>query len=228
MGQGLTVAPFRYSTDGMKRQPAICLCVFLLIGFVARVPAQTAPQSQSAASATPTITVAPGSAAAPQELTGDEQDKRIYYFEHRFIPKFVHDSEGRFFDDLIHHDGSVLKQAAAKIVGESFAAQLKITTIEPGKAALITFAPPTRMPQCYYAIVAKTDSGYAYITLEKAMDLAESGTVKAMYCGWSADGVHQNFGPRSYDTAADFVKEFLSGPATAQKTPQASFRPAAN
>lgn len=204
----------------MKRPVTFLLCAFALIGSASCLIA--APE----APATATPASAAASASALRELTGDENNKKIYYFEHRLIPNFVHTTEGKFFEDLISHNGKVFRQAAAKIVGESFAAQLKVEVIEPDKAALITFAPPTRMSQCYYAIVAKTDSGYAYITLEKTMDLAGSGNVKAMYCGWTADGIHENFGPRDYDTAEAFVKEFLSRSPATPPRPQASSRPA--
>ncbi len=142
----------------------------------------------------------------------NEQQQKIYYVEHRLIPQWLYGSDGAFFQALEKGDITYLKNAAAEIAGKSFAKDLKVKSIEPGKAVLLTFEKPANSPLCYYAIVAKTDEGFAYYTLEKAIDFEDTGKISTMFCGWTADGSHLNFGPRGYKDEDNFVKEFLAGP----------------
>jgi hypothetical protein len=164
-------------------------------------------------------------ASLPAQMLDDTQ-KGMYAFEHQLIPQWVFHSDGKFFQAMLAGRIEPLQRAATEIVGPDFAAALKVTTIQPGKAVLITFAPPPEMPLCYCAIVAKTDDGYAYYTLEKTINLEnKEDAPKTMSCAWTADGTHQNFGPRGYDSPETFVKEFLSragkaAPATGVPNPE--------
>lgn len=146
------------------------------------------------------------------EDKGDDASRRIYAFEHRLLPRLVYGSEHKMFADLIQNQGDGLRTIAEKIVSPEFAQQMRFKTIVPDKAVLISFPEPEKPPLCYHVIVAKTDDGYAYHTLEKADDIANTGKLKAMYCSWDSPSTRKNFGGRGYTDADAFEKEYLANP----------------
>lgn len=132
--------------------------------------------------------------------------QRMYYFEHRLLPKWVFGSNGAFYEDLQSGHSEKLKAAAASVVGKEFADKLQVE-VQPNKhEVLITFDPPKDMPMCYFILIDKTEAGFSFRTLELTEDTFNKG-IKTMVCGWAADGSHQNFGPRKYIDAASFLAE---------------------
>ena len=140
-------------------------------------------------------------------------DKRIYFFEHRFLPKLALESKGKFLADLLNADLSVLRGAATELVSPQYAKGLSVEVIDPNGAVLVQLANPRVPPDCYFLFIAGSGDQYFYLTYEKTMDLSGDGTV-GMVGAWLPDGAHANFGPRSYRDAQSFladVNAILSG-----------------
>ncbi|HTQ30809.1 MAG TPA: hypothetical protein VMI53_06325 [Opitutaceae bacterium] len=150
---------------------------------------------------------------------------RIYAFEHRILPAWVHQSEGAFYADLEQGHHEQLTETATKLGGSDFAAGIKIRRIDEPAGFLITFPAPQTMPECYFAAVLKDGGQYRYVTLELTEDLFNDGT-KTCLCEWSRDGSHLNFGPRKFADEASFLAELKdrAGQKAAPK-PAASFFP---
>jgi hypothetical protein len=134
--------------------------------------------------------------------------KKIYGFQHKLIPKWVFESEGKFFSDIKSGNISKLASAASEVVSPEYAIGVTVTPIENKEAVLITFPEPEDMAHCYFAIVEKIDSNYRYITYEKTFSFGDSKFVGAVG-GWNEHGGHDNYGPRLYKTASEFIKDVL-------------------
>lgn len=132
--------------------------------------------------------------------------QRIYYFEHRLLPRWTFESDGRFYEDLKAGKLDRLKDAAGKIVDKEFAAKIVVSGDASPAQVMITFDPPSDSPLCYYVILKKSGGGYGFYTLERTEDLMGIG-VKTMVCGWSPEGSHNNYGGRKYTDAATFSSE---------------------
>ncbi|HZP59492.1 MAG TPA: hypothetical protein VFB27_04135 [Opitutaceae bacterium] len=131
---------------------------------------------------------------------------RIYTFEHGILPGWVHKSNGAFYDDLAQGQTGQLVKAGAQVVGDDFAAGIKVRKIDDPAGFLITFPQPKDMTECYFAAVLKNGEQYRYVTLELTEDLLNDGT-KTCLCEWSPEGDHLNFGPRKFADEANFIAE---------------------
>lgn len=145
--------------------------------------------------------------ASSKEVT---MGQRIYYFQHRLLPKWTHESNGMFFHDLMNGHFERLIAAAKNIVGEEFAKQIEVQKYAEAGGVLIRFPRPTVAPECFFVYIVKTESGFRFHTYEKTVDLYGSGD-KGVVGEWSADGKHLNFGPRKYEDSDSFVSELQSG-----------------
>src|SRR5579862_539847 len=131
---------------------------------------------------------------------------RVYYFEHKIVPAWVHKSEGAFYSDLEHGETKQLFETAMEIVGKDFADGIKIRKIDKPDGVLITFPKPREAPECFFAAILKDGSAYHYVTLELGEDMMGDGS-KTFLCEWASDGSHLDFGPRKYDDEARFLSE---------------------
>jgi hypothetical protein len=143
--------------------------------------------------------------ANPGQKEPTESD-RVYYFEHKLLPGWVHKSEGAFYSDLEQGNTKQLTDAATEILGKDFADGIKIRKIDKPDGVLIAFPKPKEAPQCFFAAVLKDGSEYHYVTLELGEDIASDGS-KTFLCEWANNGDHLDFGPRKYDDEAHFLSE---------------------
>lgn len=132
--------------------------------------------------------------------------QKIYFFEHRLLPNWVHSPDGAFFADLEKGSTDLMSKAATDIIGKEFADAIHVKGIEKDRIVLLQFPKPKEAPECFYAAVIKSGSAYRYITLEMGDDLMKQG-VKTFLCEWKSDGQHADYGPRQYDDEEHFVSE---------------------
>ena len=132
--------------------------------------------------------------------------QQIYYFQHRLLPKWTHESKGMFFNDLMHDHTEKLVAAASEIVGKEFSRKISIQKYAEAKGVLLTFPQPKEPTECFFIYIVKTGDGFRFYTYEKTEDLFGSGD-KGVVGEWSADRTHSNFGSRKYDDADSFVAE---------------------
>jgi hypothetical protein len=134
--------------------------------------------------------------------------KRIYYFQHKLIPKWVFESDGEFYFDLYNRNVERLLDAAAEIISPEYAKEIKINPLVDQNAVSISFSEPDSMANCYFVLVQKTESGYSYYTYEKTFQFDNEDFV-GVVGGWDSEGNHSNFGSRSYKTEQEFVADVL-------------------
>ncbi len=134
------------------------------------------------------------------------EHQRIYYFQHRVLPSWTHDSDGAFFANLQKDSHERFIEVAAEIVNQEFADQIVISQFGDGTEILITFPIPKQIPECYFVYIRKEGDTYRYITLERTEDILGQG-MKSVVAEWSPDGAHLNMGPRTYDDAERFLNE---------------------
>ena len=134
--------------------------------------------------------------------------QRIYYFQHKLIPRWVYGSEGAFFQHLYNRNAAQLFQAAVEIVSQEYAEGLLITPVMGRDAVVIRFPEPSEMGDCYYALVLKKGSDFSYITYEKTLAF-DSDEFVAVLGGWSQKGSHQNYGIRGYRSEQEFIDDVL-------------------
>lgn len=154
-------------------------------------------------------------AAPVARATDDERHRRVYQFEHRLLPAWTHQSDGAFYRDLAAGHAEQLIKAAHEIVGSDFATALRLRSLTEPAAVLITFPAPAEVPQCFFAAVVKTESGFRYLTAEKALDLENTG-IRAALCEWSAEGSHalMNFTTEvSEEWFLKAIRQLLASPA---------------
>ena len=131
---------------------------------------------------------------------------RIYYFQHRVLPKWTHESEGEFYKSLLNGNYDILLETASKIVGEEFSNQISIKRHNDVKGVLLTFPTPVEPPECYFIFISKDDNKYRLFTYEKTADLFSTGN-KGVIGEWSSEGKHKNLGPRKYEDAEHFIQD---------------------
>lgn len=142
--------------------------------------------------------------AAEEELT--EHD-RIYYYQHRLLPMWLHDSDGAFFNDLKAGELEHLLNAAAEIIDPEYANAIEVQPLLEQNAALILFPEPKTALLCYFVLVRELDEGYAYYTYERVID-NDRGIV-GIVGAWDSEESRYNLGPRAYRDAASFVEDLL-------------------
>ncbi len=143
------------------------------------------------------------------QFASSEREQSIYQFEHKAIPYWLFQDNSTFFESISQGGEKQLKTVAQDMVDKPFADALSIETIEEGQSYLITFEEPLGITLCYCAIITRTPEGYAYYTLEKTFG-SDDDDIKTMYCAWTKEGAHENYGPRNYTDPESFTKEFLS------------------
>ncbi len=139
--------------------------------------------------------VLPSLHAAQPAPPSDEPGRhdRIYYFEHRLLPKWTHQSEGAFYADLNAGALESLRDAATKIVDAGFAEKLVVHPSGEPKGVVIAFAPPAESPECFFVFITPAGDSFRYITAEKSADILNEG-LKTCGGEWSVEGKHLTFG----------------------------------
>lgn len=151
---------------------------------------------------------AAASAASAPFARPDAQSRAIYQLQHRLVPGWAHKSQGAFYADL--RDGRLerLRQTATELVSAEYAAGIKVTPYPELNGVLIEYPMPQVAPHCYFSFVrAKGDGEYEVHTYEKTMTLPGLDNGYGVLGGWTADGTHFNKGSRTYQQAADFVRD---------------------
>ncbi|MBI2518500.1 MAG: hypothetical protein HYV95_16595 [Opitutae bacterium] len=150
-----------------------------------------------------------GLCSAEQERPEMTPQQRIYYFEHMLLPRWTHESEGAFPADMEKGNTSGLMRVAAEIAGREFADALQVRALPEPAGALIVFAKPTRVTECYAVAVLRDESGFRYFTLELAEEGIGEG-IKSFLCEWTYKAgklAHANLGGRSYVDEARFAAD---------------------
>lgn len=135
--------------------------------------------------------------------------ERIYYFQHKLIPKWVFESNGEFFFDLNNRNPQQLVAAATDIVNAEYANEIIITPITNKSAVSIRFPEPNSFANCYFALIIKKDSAFSYYTYEKSMPFGKEA-IFGVVGGWDNEGNHYNYGPRGYMSEEEFIEDVLN------------------
>jgi hypothetical protein len=149
--------------------------------------------------------------SAPNQTNQNEPQisKSIYFFQHKLIAQWLYESDGAFFSDLKNGDVTRFMEVASEVINPEYANNIVVTDLAEHDAVLITFPDPYDFPNCYFVLMKKQGATFSYYTYEKTMDLGEQN-IGGVLGGWTAEGSHLNYGPRSYRTAPDFVKDVLT------------------
>jgi hypothetical protein len=157
------------------------------------------------------LTACATAAVAPESEPSAHE--KAYYFQHRLLPKWTHNSKGAFFSDLKKGEAVHLKAVAKDFLGETYASEITTRTLQDGNAVLISFPKPAEVPECFHVIIIREEDAYRFVTLELTEDIAGIGCVSVVG-EWTADGGHQNRGPRKYSDSEAFVAEVLANKKT--------------
>ncbi len=151
----------------------------------------------------------PGGLHAGEKAKSDKEPTRhdkVYHFQHRLLPKWTHNSNGEFFNDLMNDQHETIINTAKKVVGEEFSKKISLRKYVASNGVLILFPTPKETNECYFIFIARVGNKFIFYTYEKALDLFGSG-IKGAVCEWSADKEHRNYGFRKYVDAASFVAD---------------------
>ncbi|MDP5211311.1 hypothetical protein [Microbulbifer sp. 2205BS26-8] len=132
--------------------------------------------------------------------------KRIYYFQHKLISKWVFESEGAFFFDIYNGQIGQLIEAASEIVDSDYANEVTVVPLYDRDAVLIKFPEPKALANCFFALIKKEGNSYSYYTYEKTVNI-EGEAVAGVLGGWNSDGGHRNFGLRGYKSENQFIAD---------------------
>ena len=136
-------------------------------------------------------------------------EKRVYYFEHRFLPELTYTTEGEFLDDMLNGNLAPLMAAATEMVSPEYANGISVKVVEPDESVLLTFTSPQNPPDCYFIYISGKGENAIHMTYEKTEDFGGEGFVGVVGI-WTQEGAHANMGPRQYSDAESFVKDALS------------------
>jgi hypothetical protein len=143
-----------------------------------------------------------------QEYKDTSLNKKIYFFQHRLMPKWTHKSDGQFLSDLLNGDLSRLRLAAEQIVSVEYANNITVKYTGQSNSILLIFPKPTDFNRCYYVFLSKVDSIFHFITYEKTRDTRNQGFV-GVVGSWKADTNHYNYGPRKYSDPDSFLDDAI-------------------
>jgi hypothetical protein len=133
---------------------------------------------------------------------------KVYYFQHRLLPEWTFQSDGKFFEDISNGEIEQLKTAASEIVSQKFAENISVQSVFENNAVLLLFPQPTQSPECYYILIVKDSNLFQFFTLEKANDIMKVG-FKSVVCAWT-EKMHLNYGSRKYNDVDSFLKEIAN------------------
>lgn len=131
-------------------------------------------------------------------------NQRIYYFQHKLLPKWTFETNGAFFKDIMAGNIEKLKTTAAKLISTEYADSIAVKSISKYNGTLIVFQKPSSMADCYFVFIREVDSNFIYVTYEKTMDFTNEGFI-GVVGSWATDGSHHNHGPRKYNDPDSFI-----------------------
>lgn len=135
--------------------------------------------------------------------------QKIYYFQHKLLPKWTFESNGQFLDDLLNGRLAQLEQAASEIVSPEYYSKIMVMPLDEKKAVAISFPSPEYPAHCFYALIVNDGQGFSYYTYEKTLNLFGEEDMAGVVGGWGKEGGHHNYGPRAYTDLDSFIKDVL-------------------
>lgn len=154
--------------------------------------------------------------AADEPKEEPTRHDKVYFLQHRLLPRWTFESEGAFFADAAAGEVTQLTDAAAKLVDEAFAKGVAVSRVAGGEGVLISFPPPAEPPECYFVLIVRREKTFEYITLERTEDILGRGA-KSVVGAWTREGSHLNHGSRTYSDAGSFLAEVLSEPGVVER-----------
>lgn len=135
-----------------------------------------------------------------------------YQFAHRTLPgHFFHDVEN--FTKLLKMDGKVFLHYLWTTAGEElsepdqikYAVEFEQRRHEKFNLSLITMPAPEEAAEAFYALMATNGSKHFYYTLELGLNLERDSLTDAIFCEWTEDGTHKNYGQLASSDCELFV-----------------------
>jgi len=140
------------------------------------------------------------------DIASQPEDKRIYFFEHQFLPELAYQTNGEFLRDLLGGDTDPLMASASEIVSDEYARGITITVVNPDSTVLLSFANPQNPPDCFFIYVQGFGDNTVFFTYEK-IEPMDGESMVGMVALWTNLGDHAIFGPRDYTDAASFIRD---------------------
>lgn len=176
--------------------------------------------SLAGCSVNPTTEIVAASEVSTDVATSDTQEsgekpvdepprhQKVYFFQHKLIPQWLFESDDAFYFDLSNGYFSGIYQIAEEYIDTAFSDALEIRYFPDEDAVLFIFQEPNSPPNCFFALIAKDEGSYRYITYESTMPLNDG--VVGVVGGWNVRGDHLNYGARAYRTSSEFVEDVLN------------------
>jgi len=143
-----------------------------------------------------------------QEPKEPTYQQKVYYLQHKVLPQWTYESEGRFLHDLMNNELSQLKDVAGEIVSPEYAGNITVKNIDGQNLAIIVFPKPKFPGDCFFVLIKRNEDAFSYTTYEKSYSfLSDDDNYIGVVGGWSQEGNHLNFGPRPYSDLDSFIKD---------------------
>lgn len=136
----------------------------------------------------------------------EQVSRQVYHFQHRLLPRWTHDPDGRFCSDLVQSPETCVQSAAGAVIGQEFAEAMAVERLTAPEGILLTFPPPDDAPACFYAFIVPLEHGRRFLTLEKTEDDFNQGYLSFL-CEWTGDGTHLNYGGKTYTNKTAFLSD---------------------
>lgn len=133
--------------------------------------------------------------------------QKVYYLQHKILPQWTYESEGRFLHDLMHNELTQLKRVAAEIVSPEYAEKITVKTIDGQNLAIIVFPQPKFPANCFFVLITRDEDDFSYTTYEKSFNILSDDEFVGVVGGWNSEGGHLNYGPRKYSDVESFIKD---------------------
>lgn len=140
------------------------------------------------------------------DIASQPEDKRIYFFEHQFLPELAYRTNGEFLRDLLGGDTNPLMASASEIVSDEYAKGITVTVVNPESAVLLSFANPKNPPDCFFTYIQGFGDNTVFFTYEK-IEPMDGEVMVGMVALWTNLGDHAILGPRDYTDAASFIRD---------------------
>jgi hypothetical protein len=145
-----------------------------------------------------------------QEEKEPTYQQKVYYLQHKVLPQWTHESEGKFLYDLMNDDLSQLKEVASDFISPEYAENITVKNIDGRNLAIIIFPQPKFPTHCFFVLIRRNEDSFYYTTYEKpSMFFTDDNDFVGVVGGWSSEGSHLNFGPRSYSDLDSFIKDMV-------------------
>ena len=135
------------------------------------------------------------------EINNQPSKKKIYNFQHKFIPYLLFNTDEKFYNDLLLGNWEYLYQKSYDNFGADYTDKISILTNENG--ILIQFPEPNHSLLTYYIFIFKEKDRLRLLTYEKSDQPGVIGYVGE----WLSNGEHINHGPRNYQSYESFLAD---------------------